>query len=254
MTNRERLQENYEDALFALLMDDVAQTEGKRLIRENEALQADPNAAVPADIDRRCMQVIQRTLAKRKHDVSLKKLCQQICRVAVIAAIITSLFISAYAFSPSFRTGTLNLLLDIDDKLATWRFDDGSLPQLPKGTDGTTKVGFNISNIPSNYTITGIESFPGQTHLQYKNAQGELLDIDIFDVNAADTFTYDVEDADYYEEVPLDGVSAIVLDKNGVVSIAWADTEQNTFFYMFSTDMSIDVLIEFAGFIRNNGS
>ena len=64
MTNRERLQENYEDALFALLMDDVARTEGKRLIRENEALQADPNAAVPENIDRRCMQLIQSQKAR----------------------------------------------------------------------------------------------------------------------------------------------------------------------------------------------
>ena len=38
MANRNKLRENYEDALFALLMDDLAQQEGERLIRENETL------------------------------------------------------------------------------------------------------------------------------------------------------------------------------------------------------------------------
>ena len=36
MTNREKLQDQYEDALFALLMDDLAWREGVRLLEENE--------------------------------------------------------------------------------------------------------------------------------------------------------------------------------------------------------------------------
>ena len=35
MTRREKLQENFEDALFALLMEEVAEQEGQRLLEEN---------------------------------------------------------------------------------------------------------------------------------------------------------------------------------------------------------------------------
>ena len=244
MTNRERLQENYEDALFALLMDDVAQTEGARLIRENEALRADPNAAVPAEIDRRCKQVIQRTLAKRKHGMSLRKFGQQICRAAVIATIITSLFISAYAFSPSFRAGTLNLLLEIDDKVATWRFDDGSLPQLPEEEGMENDISFDFSNIPDGYTITEIDSSPNQMYIKLLNTQGIQVDMDIFKITDTATYTYDVENFDYYEEITYEGMTAILTDKRGVLSIAWADKERGLFYNAVSKDASLSELKE----------
>ena len=38
MTNRETRKEQYEDALFALLMDDMAQEDGEELLRLNEQL------------------------------------------------------------------------------------------------------------------------------------------------------------------------------------------------------------------------
>lgn len=40
--NRQQLLENYEDALFALLMDDFAEREGEKLKAENERLKQDP--------------------------------------------------------------------------------------------------------------------------------------------------------------------------------------------------------------------
>ena len=49
MTKREQLIEQYEDALFALLMDSVAEEEGKKAIELNERLKADPEAEVPAE-------------------------------------------------------------------------------------------------------------------------------------------------------------------------------------------------------------
>ena len=47
MANRETRKEQYEDALFALLMDEMAQEDGKELLRLNEQLKQDPGAAVP---------------------------------------------------------------------------------------------------------------------------------------------------------------------------------------------------------------
>lgn len=43
MTKREKLLEQYEDALFSLLMDEFAESEGKAALEENERLKA--NAA-----------------------------------------------------------------------------------------------------------------------------------------------------------------------------------------------------------------
>lgn len=54
MRNRDKLVEQYEDALFALLMDEVARSEGEAALLLNEQLQNDPNAEVPEEIRDRC--------------------------------------------------------------------------------------------------------------------------------------------------------------------------------------------------------
>lgn len=55
MDHREKLRDRYEDALFALLMDEIAEKEGALAREENEQLKNDPTAAVPEDVDRRCL-------------------------------------------------------------------------------------------------------------------------------------------------------------------------------------------------------
>ena len=59
MTQRERLVEQYEDALFALLMEDVMVREGERLEAWNRRLLEDPAAAVPESLDLRCRKAIE---------------------------------------------------------------------------------------------------------------------------------------------------------------------------------------------------
>ena len=67
MTDRKRLLDNYEDALFALMMDELAEQEGQRLLEENERLKQDPAAAIPEDVDKRCLKTIKRTFARKHH-------------------------------------------------------------------------------------------------------------------------------------------------------------------------------------------
>ena len=55
MNRKEQLQEQYEDALFALLMDDMMEEEGRQLLEENERLKQEPSAAVPEEDDQPCL-------------------------------------------------------------------------------------------------------------------------------------------------------------------------------------------------------
>lgn len=58
MTHHEKLVERYEDALFALMMEDVAETEGEKLQELNEQLKCDPAAEIPEELDERCIRTI----------------------------------------------------------------------------------------------------------------------------------------------------------------------------------------------------
>ena len=56
MTQKEQLWEKYEDAVFAILMDAVAEQEGKRGLQLMEELEQDPSAQVPEEVQRRPRQ------------------------------------------------------------------------------------------------------------------------------------------------------------------------------------------------------
>lgn len=52
--------EKMEDAVFSLIMQEVAAEEGRRAIEENERLKADPSFIVPEATRRRCLDIINK--------------------------------------------------------------------------------------------------------------------------------------------------------------------------------------------------
>ena len=66
MTQKEQLWENYEDAVFAILMDAVAEQEGEKGLQLMEELEHDPSAQVPEEVQRRAEKTIRKT---QNHDV-----------------------------------------------------------------------------------------------------------------------------------------------------------------------------------------
>lgn len=68
MTQKEQLWEKYEDAVFAILMDAVAEQEGKRGLQLMEELEHDPSAQVPEEVQRKA-----RLIFKAMKQLCLKK-------------------------------------------------------------------------------------------------------------------------------------------------------------------------------------
>ena len=59
MPQKEQLWEKYEDAVFAILMDAVAEQEGKRGLQLMEELEHDPSAQVPEEVQRRAQLIFK---------------------------------------------------------------------------------------------------------------------------------------------------------------------------------------------------
>ena len=123
MNRREQLIENYEDALFAVLMDKVAEEEGAKLREENRRLKEDPDAAVPEHVDAVARETIRKAFAGQKRRSALKTIGRVVNKVAVVVLICSVLFATAYAAFPEVQLRTLNLLIqssDVASKL-TWQ-------------------------------------------------------------------------------------------------------------------------------------
>lgn len=56
------MRKSKDDILFERLMEQVLREEGERLLAENERLNADPSAEVPEDVNRRMLELINRSL------------------------------------------------------------------------------------------------------------------------------------------------------------------------------------------------
>ena len=136
MTRLDYLQDQYEDAYFALLMHEVAEQEGVRLEKLNEELQNDPAAAVPEEIDRKCLKTIDRYFAQKRHAGYWRTSQKILGRVGIVAAIIMLLFTTAFALSEEFRSTALNLLITIEEKYTDLHMQEAEDP--PTGSASVT--------------------------------------------------------------------------------------------------------------------
>ena len=124
MNQHEQLVENYEDALFKLLMEAVIEHEGKQIQEEIDRLNSDPSFSVPPELDRRCLRTINKTTRRKRALHTGKKVYRVFSKFSVAAVIALALFTSPYAAFPAVRVSTLNLLIEVSDIATELSFGD----------------------------------------------------------------------------------------------------------------------------------
>ena len=238
MENHVVLQEQYNDALFEMLMDDFASNEGALYIKENERLMQDSSSSIPPETERRILQLIERETAKASRQRSAKFLMKWLGRLAIAALIAAMLFGAAYALSPVFRASTLNLLTQINERVSVWRLMDidseDKQSDLPKITIGWLPEEYSAS-IPEYYN-------PQNVVIECKNEIGESILITVHsDINAM--YALDVEDADYYSNIQINSYPGVVVEKKGLVRVAWADNTSGLVCIITSSDVDSGTLL-----------
>ena len=111
MVDRDTLYEQYEEAVLALLMEQVADAEGEELLRQNRSLQADPAAAVPAETEKRCLDLLRRQSRKTRRQKTARRSLRIAARLAAALVSLLVLYAIAFAASETVRVHTLNFLI-----------------------------------------------------------------------------------------------------------------------------------------------
>lgn len=242
MSSREQLIENYEDALFALMMDEVAQSEGERLLRENETLKKDAGAAVPPVLHKRCLQTIRSALLRQKSGASVRCAGRLLLRLAAAVFVTAALFSAAFAASPGFRATTLNLLMSMNDELVEWapadRKDDLSLA-LP----------VDEIWLPEDYALAEETYDDFAAMLLYRNDAGDCLYITRLQCNSESFVQIDKEDSDYWAETSVHGLPGIIVIKNEQTSLSWVDNHEGFYTSLVTDKLSVDQLLSIAEII-----
>lgn len=112
MTRREQLLEQYEEALFALLMEENAPAWDEERKRELEALEQDPAAQVSPEADRRSLATIRHALEQETHKEQRSRASRSRLRPVLMAACLALAFLAGGIFGPELvREGALAPLL-----------------------------------------------------------------------------------------------------------------------------------------------
>lgn len=238
MKDREQLQEQFEDALFALLMDNFAKAEGEKALAENERLQNDPSAEVPEEVNKRCFRTIRRCFAKQKFNATRQFTFKALGKVAMAVGIAAILFTFAFATSETIRAKTLNLVIEVFDKSTDFFFEekksDNSKPQLSLGW---VPNGFSLQDQGNN----GIA-----TWLQYCGANDAYISVTYEYVEGL-VMSVDTEGATT-EPIIINDFSALLIlkDNENDFQITWATHDNTAFIYLLSYGVSREDLIHVA--------
>lgn len=235
MTRREELQERYEDALFALMMDEVATAEGKKALEENERLKNDPEAAVPEEVSRRCRKTIQRHFAQQRAKAVGRFTVKALKNVALVAGICSILFTAAFAASEPLRVNTMNLVVQVFGESTDFYFASGG----PSSTY-TVVAGW----LPDGYTLESrLEDNTGSTYY-YQKSENEYLYI-IYTRGDGSLISIDTENAKT-KDVEILGLQALFTEKENERQIAWGTSDKMAFIHLIASNVTEADLVRIA--------
>lgn len=250
MTRHEKLLENYEDALFALLMDEVAEQEGKRFLAENEQLKQNKEAAIPAEVDKRCLKTINWTFAKRRRHEVGHSIYRAFTHIAVFVLVLMLLIGTAYAVFPEIRIRTLNLVIEISDVASSLSLvQEDSHSSAPNNETSITRdekmlSGYRLPKIPSEFVIIDEVCLTSSSWIEYRNDLGNTIWISI-DAATGMTVNRDTEEAQV-ENIQIHGYDGLLIIKGDGIDITWGDTDQNNFITVHCTGINRATALSYA--------
>lgn len=172
MTRREMLQDAYEDALMALLMEGAAEERGQRLLTENERLKSDPAFAGPAGLDEKIAGAVDRALRRERGERAKKTALRVLPRALVAAVAAALLFTGAFAASERARTEDFWFLSDVNFEQVELRvFRSGDAGDPDPYTD------FKAKWLPEGYACGGKREVPLTVYRTYEGPEGGILEI-----------------------------------------------------------------------------
>lgn len=252
MTTHEKLLENYEDALFALLMEQVAQEEGAALLEENERLKNDPNFEIPAETDARCRKTIKQAFAKKRRRKTFRQTYRVLQHTAVAMVAVIILFTSTYAAFPSVRVATLNFLIEKSDVAASLTFGgtgEAAPPSSTTQSNGDLLAGYAIPELPEDFVIIDEGEDSHSSWRLFSSNMASIL-IEVSHGSSNSIHNVDVEDAQNVEEIQTNNCDGLLIEKDNRIYIILADTEHEKFIDIICTEIDKEYAMNIANDIK----
>lgn len=246
MTRKERLREQYEDALFALIMEEAAEAEGQKALEENRRLRDSGELAIPDGLRQRCHRAIAKGFAGQELRRVGRGVSRVVTKVALVALVGMLLLTTVFAASEDFRVKTLNLALEIfeDHTEITLTPDESIIASsvdsvVPQLTAGWLPDGFALVE-------EGENSAMAWKDFQNEEA-GTQISITVFNLRTG-RMSVDTEDAEMLP-VQINGADAFIINdtEDEIIQIIWQeDAASEWLIYVVGMGVSEEMLMKTA--------
>ncbi len=243
MNRREQLIDNYEDALFAVLMDKVAEEEGAKLREENQRLKEDPDAAVPEHVDEVARKTIRKAFAGQNRRNALKTIGRVVNKVAVVVLICSVLFATAYATFPEVQIRTLNLLIQSSDVASRLSLVTGEEKNsdFEQSSGSITLCGYSIPDLSSiGFSITDQSEDTHGGWIKLESSRGELIRISVVKWG---TEYIDTESLDNKDEIAIRDYIGSIYEKDNRITVTWSEPDHGYNITMVCMNLSRSFVI-----------
>ena len=229
MTGREKALENYEQALFTLLLSEVAECEGDRLLEEQSQL-SDEDVPIGEDAYERCRQVITKHQRQEKRRRAGRRAGRGLAKAAIAALVAVLLFTTALATIEPFRIKTFNLMIDLFDDRMTF-----SVAEKEKGkfTQPTPAPVLAANWIPAGFTLDHEGATMMTVWVQYMNAEEDIISVLAAELTSGN-MSFDSEDAKL-STISIHGTEAQLIEKAGTVQVIWSWEVDSTWLLSVTT-------------------
>ena len=224
MTRQEELRERYEEALFALLMDEVARSEGEALLRQTETAPQPRREA-----ERNDLGTIRRTVRQKQTRRVGRASLRVLGKAAMVAGLAASLFLGTFALSEDVRVGTMNLIIEVSEKGTTF-----SLGNARKSS--TTLSALIPKWIPEGFSITDSYADEFESWVHYERSEEEFIEFTCLQADGS-FINIDSEDA-VVETIQVNGQRATLVEKDASLQLVYLTEDQAYFVQVLSNHVS----------------
>lgn len=229
MTKYEELRENLEDAVFSVLMYELAEQEGERLLAEDDM---DNTVVIPKDLDARCRNVIHREFARRKRRSTAKAVTKAVRKatstLAMLVLVVSALAVSAFAAFPTARVEILKVLIEVSNVSSKLSIVDQdkpaeSIPDTVQDEDVPKVVlGYSMPLLSKGFHFEDMRLSENGARIRYYSDDDRIVNVAIMD---RQTIIVDTENADCVEQVTINEFDGLLVEKGNRIDIAWIDFE-----------------------------
>lgn len=247
MKTHRQLLDSYQEASWALAMEQVALRQGEQARALEDQLRDDPQAAVPQEVIDHCKDTIRRRFAV----TPVRRVKSVLTKVLVAAAICALMTSVACAFSPEFKAFLLRAFHSFADTFTSITFQD---PQVENLADNQGKItqelhGLRFEWLPEGYEyVDGAES-PTAQWVDFENEQSDLIRCRVSRSDNSAAYNYD-HSGDVIAGVEVgDYPGQIVQNENGL-TLVWVDSQRMKSIFINATNLSQDKLLQLARGLR----